>query len=102
MNADDPPDASLSLVKSTTSTGFTAAGQEIDYTYLVTNTGGSSLTGISVSDTTANGHHHDRPVPRQRSLIAPGDERDLYGHLYDDGCRRHRRVSDECRPGQCQ
>jgi len=57
-NADDqgenPGDGSaltaLTLTKSTTSTGFTTAGQTIPYKYLVTNTGNTTLTGISVSD----------------------------------------------------
>ncbi len=49
VNADNPPDATLSIVPSTTST-FTGSGQTIDYSYVVTNTGGSTLTGISVSD----------------------------------------------------
>ncbi len=49
VNADNPPDASLSIVPSTSST-FTGSGQTIDYSYLVTNTGGSTLTGISVTD----------------------------------------------------
>ena len=48
-DATNPPDASLSVVTSSTST-FTAAWQTIDYSYLVTNTGGSSLTSISVTD----------------------------------------------------
>jgi hypothetical protein len=42
--------SSMSLTKSTTSTGFNATGQTIPYTYLVTNTGTTTLTGITVSD----------------------------------------------------
>ncbi|MGP8060627.1 MAG: beta strand repeat-containing protein, partial [Acidimicrobiales bacterium] len=41
---------SLTLAKSTTSTGYGAAGQTIPYSYLVTNTGNATLTGISVAD----------------------------------------------------
>ena len=71
VNSDDPPDTSLTLVKTTTTTGFTAAGQEIDYTYVVTNTGGSSLTGVEVLDTTPNGPITvDCPAPT--TVIAPG------------------------------
>jgi uncharacterized repeat protein (TIGR01451 family) len=44
--------ASLSLVKSTTSTGYTAAGQVIPFTYVVTNTGTISLTEVFVTDAT--------------------------------------------------
>ncbi len=42
--------ASLGLAKSTTSTGYGAAGDTIDYDYLVTNTGTTTLSNISVTD----------------------------------------------------
>jgi uncharacterized repeat protein (TIGR01451 family) len=42
--------SSISLTKSTTSTGYGAAGQTIPYSYLVTNTGTTTLTGVGVSD----------------------------------------------------
>ncbi len=42
--------SSLSITKSTTSTGYGAAGDTIDYSYLVTNTGTTTLTGVGVSD----------------------------------------------------
>ena len=42
--------SSISLTKSTTSTGYSAAGQTIPYSYLVTNTGTTTLTGVGVSD----------------------------------------------------
>jgi uncharacterized repeat protein (TIGR01451 family) len=42
--------SSISLAKSTTSTGYGAAGQTIAYSYLVTNTGTVTLTGLSVAD----------------------------------------------------
>ena len=45
-----PPTSSITLTKSTTSTGYGAAGQTIPYSYLVTNSGATTLTGISVSD----------------------------------------------------
>ena len=41
---------SLSLMKSTTSTGYGAAGDTIPYDYLVTNTGTTTLSGITVND----------------------------------------------------
>jgi hypothetical protein len=40
----------MSLDKSSTTTLITAAGQVVPYSYLVTNTGTSDLTGISLSD----------------------------------------------------
>ena len=42
--------SSISLTKSTTSTGYGAAGQSIPYSYLVTDTGTTTLTGVGVSD----------------------------------------------------
>ncbi|HUD16806.1 MAG TPA: pentapeptide repeat-containing protein, partial [Acidimicrobiales bacterium] len=42
--------SSIILTKSTTSTGFGAAGQIIAYSYLVTNTGTTTLIGVGVSD----------------------------------------------------
>jgi uncharacterized repeat protein (TIGR01451 family) len=44
------PTASITLTKSTTSTGYSTAGEHIPYSYLVTNSGGTALTGVSVSD----------------------------------------------------
>ena len=46
------PRSTLSLVKSTTSTGYGAAGDTIDYSYLVTNTGTTTLNRRSASPTT--------------------------------------------------
>ncbi|HXW34550.1 MAG TPA: hypothetical protein VEJ87_08215, partial [Acidimicrobiales bacterium] len=40
----------LGLVKSTNSTGYGRAGEVIDYSYVVTNTGTTTLTGVGVSD----------------------------------------------------
>ncbi len=40
----------LTVVKSTTTTTVTAAGQVVNYTYLVSNTGNVTVTGISLSD----------------------------------------------------
>jgi hypothetical protein len=44
------PTASITLTKSTTSTGYGAAGQTIGYNYLVTNSGNATLNNVSVSD----------------------------------------------------
>jgi uncharacterized repeat protein (TIGR01451 family) len=41
---------SLSLTKSTTTSAFSKAGQSIDYDYLVTNTGTTTISAIAVSD----------------------------------------------------
>ena len=42
--------SSLSLVKSTSSGGYASAGDTVDYSYDVTNTGTTTLSGIGVSD----------------------------------------------------
>ncbi|MFI5620538.1 hypothetical protein [Streptomyces sp. NPDC051567] len=49
-NEVNTPLAALSVVKDSTETEFTAAGQTIHYTYTVTNTGAVPLTGLSVQD----------------------------------------------------
>ncbi|MGP0029443.1 MAG: alpha/beta hydrolase [Acidimicrobiales bacterium] len=41
----------ITLVKSATPTTFTAVGQTIDYSYLVTNTGNVTLSAIGITDT---------------------------------------------------
>ena len=51
-------DSSLSLTKSTTSTGYGAAGDTIPYSYLVTNTGTTTLT-----------EHRGRRQPRRRGEL---------------------------------
>ena len=47
------PTSSLTLDKSTTSTGYGAAGDPIPYSYLVANTGDTTLTNVSVHDNKA-------------------------------------------------
>ena len=42
--------SSIILSESTTSTGYEAAGQTIPYSYLVTNSGTTTLTGVGISD----------------------------------------------------
>ena len=42
--------SSIILTESTASTGYGAAGQTIPYSYVVTNTGTTTLTGVGVSD----------------------------------------------------
>jgi uncharacterized repeat protein (TIGR01451 family)/LPXTG-motif cell wall-anchored protein len=48
-----PPNPSLTVVKSSTTSSLSAAGT-VDYSYLVTNTGNVTLTGISLSDDNDN------------------------------------------------
>ncbi|WP_441785324.1 DUF7507 domain-containing protein [Leifsonia sp. 2MCAF36] len=45
--------ASIALVKSSSTTTITTAGQGVPYTFLVTNTGGLTLTGVRIADTLA-------------------------------------------------
>ena len=75
---------------------FTASGQTIDYSYLVTNTGTISLTEVSVSDATTLGTTIDVTCPLTALERArTGSERDVYELVHDHRCRRHRWVGDE-------
>ncbi len=66
--------AGVSLVKSTTSNGYSAAGQQIPYSYVVTNTGTISLTEVSVADfVPSTGATIDVTCPLDPSAtLAPG------------------------------
>ena len=46
--------AAMTVVKSSTTTAATTAGQSITYDYLVTNTGNVTITGLSLSDDNDN------------------------------------------------
>jgi choice-of-anchor A domain-containing protein/uncharacterized repeat protein (TIGR01451 family) len=43
--------AGIEVIKSSTTVAITAAGQQVPYTFLVVNTGGLTLTGVTVNDT---------------------------------------------------
>ncbi|THJ75783.1 hypothetical protein E7Y31_03485 [Candidatus Frankia alpina] len=47
------PTPSISLTKSVAQTSFTGAGQPLNYSYLVTNSGNTTLTGVAVADALA-------------------------------------------------
>ena len=90
-----PPDGSLSLVTSTPTANYTAAGQTIDYNYLVTNNGGSTLTSISIADcATLSGNSPPTCPSTPRSISHRETSETCNGHVYNDRCRRHRWVSD--------
>ncbi|HLX18828.1 MAG TPA: hypothetical protein VKR23_01640 [Gaiellaceae bacterium] len=57
----------LSLLKSSTTTIVTAIGQVVPYSYLVTNTGTSTVTGISLADTNV-----DAPPTCPQATLSPG------------------------------
>ena len=60
--------SSLSLTKSTTSTGYGDAGDTIDYSYLVTNTGTTTLSDIAVSDNLVATVSCPDSLPRPRGV----------------------------------
>jgi uncharacterized repeat protein (TIGR01451 family) len=59
----------LTIDKDSTTTLVTAANQVVDYSYLVTNTGNVSLTGITVTDVTVDAPGVSRPT----SQLDPGE-----------------------------
>ncbi len=65
--------SSLSLTKSTTSTGYGKAGDTIPYSYLVTNTGTTTESNISVSDNKVSSVTcPDTPIAPNASLSCSG------------------------------
>ncbi|WP_405087312.1 hypothetical protein [Microbispora sp. NBC_01389] len=50
-----PPEPQLALLKTASPSTVTAAGQTVAYSYLVTNTGNTTLTGVNVVDTFFSG-----------------------------------------------
>jgi len=61
------PNPTLSIVKSSTTTQITVAGQVVNYDYLVTNGGTVTLTGITVTDTLGI------TVSCVKTTLAPGE-----------------------------
>ena len=64
----------LTLVKSASPTTVTAAGQSVDYSFLVTNTGNVTLTNVTVTDTVFSGTGTPPVVtcPADAASLAPG------------------------------
>ena len=74
----DATSASRASCKSTNSTGYGAAGDTIDYSYLVTNTGTTHAPGVGVTDSLVGSRQLPELDPRPRGL---GDlHRQLHGH----------------------
>lgn len=66
-----PPTSSLSLRKSVTPTSVTL-GDQVTYTYVATNTGETSLSGLSVADTAFSGTGTPPDVSCPATTLAPG------------------------------
>ena len=81
--------SSLSLVKSTTTPAYGAAGQTLDYDYLVTNTGTTTENNIGVSDNLVPS------VDCPDSTLAPGASETCTGSLHDHPGRRGQRLRDQ-------
>ncbi len=58
------PYSALALVKTTVTTGYSAAGQTLTYDYLVTNTGTTTINTIAVSDNKVAPANLTCPSPR--------------------------------------
>ncbi|SCL32442.1 conserved repeat domain-containing protein/choice-of-anchor A domain-containing protein [Micromonospora nigra] len=66
---------SITVVKSSTTTEITEVGQEVPYRFLVTNTGGVTLSEVSVTDVQAPPASNDDlgPVTCAATVLAPGE-----------------------------
>lgn len=67
-------DPSLALVKSALPTTLGAAGQRIDYSFLVTNDGNVTIGAIDVQETAFSGSDPLDPVVCPATALAPGDD----------------------------
>ena len=65
----------LNIVKTASVASVDAAGDQITYTYTVTNTGNTTLTGVTVSDDnyTAGDLGDDLPITLDKTTLAPGE-----------------------------
>ncbi|WP_344918785.1 beta strand repeat-containing protein [Streptosporangium oxazolinicum] len=64
---------SLALLKTAVPVTVTAAGQEVTYSYLVTNTGNTTLTGISAADTAFSGSGTPAVITCPVTTLEPQD-----------------------------
>ncbi|MFS1302356.1 beta strand repeat-containing protein [Streptosporangium longisporum] len=67
------PAPDLALLKTGTPNTVTAAGQTVDYSYLVFNTGNTTLTGVDVTDTTFSGTGTPPVITCPAVTLAPQD-----------------------------
>ncbi len=81
--------SSLSLAKSAITSAYGAAGDTIDYDYVVMNTGTTTISGIGVSDNLVSS------VNCPDSILGARSVRDLHRQLHGRPGRCRRRVGDE-------
>ena len=84
----------LSIVKTADPTTVTAAGDTVDYSFVVTNTGNVTVTGITVTDTFTAPAGPELTVTCPDTTLALGRVDDVHRQLHGDpgGCgqRQHR------------
>ncbi|WP_435208890.1 DUF7507 domain-containing protein [Micromonospora sp. bgisy143] len=70
----DAPAPAISLVKSSTSATINAVGQQVPYRFLVANTGGVTLTNVTVTDvqTPPSSNANLGPITCPQTTLAPG------------------------------
>ncbi len=66
------PAPAITVVKSSDRTGITSAGQTIGYSFLVTNTGNVTLTGVTVDDTDFTGTGVLSAIACPATTLVPG------------------------------
>ncbi|NUU07252.1 LPXTG cell wall anchor domain-containing protein [Leifsonia sp. C5G2] len=68
----EPAKPALALQKTTDVTRITAAGQQVPYTFTVTNTGNTTASGISIVEGDFTGHGPKPVVTCAKGLLVPG------------------------------
>ena len=85
--------SSLSLTKTSITSGYAAAGDTISYDYVVTNTGTTTISGIGVADNLV------ATVTCPDPTLAPGASETCTGTLHRGPGRRRCRIRKQHRNG---